>query len=94
VKLYLLTSYALLMWCLISTSILVELRQYATSRKVAGSIPDDVIGFFKWPNPCSRTMALASTKPLTEMSIRKLPGGKGQPACKADNLTATCELFV
>jgi hypothetical protein len=34
----------------------------ATSRKVAGSIPD---GFFSLPNPSSRTMALGSTKPLT-----------------------------
>jgi hypothetical protein len=33
-------------------------------------------------------MALGSTQPLTEMSTRNLPGGKGRPACKADNLTA------
>jgi hypothetical protein len=25
---------------------------------VKGSIPDEVIGFFNWPNPSSRTMAL------------------------------------
>jgi hypothetical protein len=36
-------------------------------------------------------MALVSTQPLTEMSARNLPGGKGRPACKADNLTAICE---
>jgi hypothetical protein len=29
------------------------------------------------PNPSSRTMALGSTQPLTEMSIWNLPGGKG-----------------
>jgi hypothetical protein len=34
---------------------------YATSRKVAGSIPSEVIGFLNWPNPSSRTMALGST---------------------------------
>jgi hypothetical protein len=34
---------------------------YATSGKVAGSIPDEVIGFFSRPNPSSRTMALGST---------------------------------
>jgi hypothetical protein len=34
------------------------LRHYATSRKVAGSIPDEVIGYFNLPNPSSRTMAL------------------------------------
>jgi hypothetical protein len=28
------------------------------------------------------------------MSTRNLPGGKGQPACKADNLTAICEPIV
>jgi hypothetical protein len=50
---------------------------YATSVKVAGSIPDEVIGLFGWPNPSSRTMALRSTQPLTEMSTRHLPGGKG-----------------
>jgi hypothetical protein len=50
------------------------LRRYATSRKVADSIPDEVIGFFSWPNLSSRTMALRSTQPLTEMSTRNLPG--------------------
>jgi hypothetical protein len=36
-------------------------------------------------------MALGSTQPLTEMSTRKIPGGKRRPARKADNLTAICE---
>jgi hypothetical protein len=35
-------------------------------------------------------MALGSTQPLTEISTRNLPGGKGRPARKAD-LTAICE---
>jgi hypothetical protein len=35
-----------------------------------------------------------STQPLTEMSSRNLPGGKGRPANEADNLTATCEPIV
>jgi hypothetical protein len=39
-------------------------------------------------------MALVSTQPLTEMSTRNLPGGKGQPARKADNLTAICEPII
>jgi hypothetical protein len=52
------------------------LLHYATSRQVAGSIPDEVIGFFNWPNPSSRTMALGLSQPLTEMSIRNLPDGK------------------
>jgi hypothetical protein len=65
------------------------LRHYATSRKVAGSSSDEV-DFFNWPNSSSRTMALGSTQPLTQMSTRNLPGGKGRPARKADNLTAIC----
>jgi hypothetical protein len=36
-------------------------------------------------------MALGSTQPLTEMSTRNIPVGKGRPARKADNLTANCE---
>jgi hypothetical protein len=41
-------------------------------------------------------MALGSSQPLTEMSTRKIPGGRGKarPACKADNLTAICEPIV
>jgi hypothetical protein len=68
------------------------LRHYAASRKVAGSIPDEVIGFFNWPS--SHTMALGLTQPLTEMSTRNLPGGKRRPALGADNLTAICEPIV
>jgi hypothetical protein len=48
--------------------------------------------FLNWPNLSSRTTALRSTQPLREMSTRNLPGGKGRPARKADNLTAICEL--
>jgi hypothetical protein len=65
----------------------------ATRRKVAGSSPDEV-DFFNLPNPSNHTMALGSTQPLTEMSTRNLPEGKGQPARKADNLTAICEPIV
>jgi hypothetical protein len=50
------------------------LRHYATSRKVAGSNPDEVDFFFNLPNPSSSTTALGSTQPLTEMSTRNLPG--------------------
>jgi hypothetical protein len=39
-------------------------------------------------------MALGSTQPLTEMSTRNLPGGKGRPARKADNVTAISEPVV
>jgi hypothetical protein len=70
------------------------LRHYATSRKVSRSIPDEIIGFFNWPNPSSRTMALGSTQPLTEKSTWNFPGGKGRPVRGADNLTAICEPIV
>jgi hypothetical protein len=60
-----------------------------TTRKDAGSIPDEVTGFFNRPNHSSRTMALGLTQPLTEMSTRDLPWSKGRPAHKADNLTTS-----
>jgi hypothetical protein len=70
------------------------LRSYATSRKVESSISNEVIGFFKLPNPCSRTIALRTTQPLTEITISNIYGGKARPARKADNLTAICEPTV
>jgi hypothetical protein len=39
-------------------------------------------------------MGLESTQPLTEMSTRNLPGGKGRPARKNDNLTFIYEPIV
>jgi hypothetical protein len=56
---------------------LSQLPVLSTSRKVAGSNPDKIIGFFSWPNPSSRTMALGSTQALTEMSTRNVTGVKG-----------------
>jgi hypothetical protein len=64
------------------------------SWKVAGSIPDEVIGFFNLPNLSSHIVTQGSTQPLTEMSTRNLPGGKGQPAHKAENLATICELII
>jgi hypothetical protein len=51
----------------------------------------DEVDFFNLPNLSSRTMALGSTQPLTEMSTRNFPGCKKWPARGADNLTAICE---
>jgi hypothetical protein len=45
-------------------------------------------------NPSSRTMALGSTQPLTEMSTRNLPGGEERPAREAQNITVICEPTV
>jgi hypothetical protein len=59
-----------------------------------GSIPDEVIGFFNWPNASSRTISLGSTQPLTEMSTKNLPRGKGRPARESDNLIANYEPIV
>jgi hypothetical protein len=42
----------------------------------------------------STVSALGSTQSLTETSPRNLPGSKGRPACKADNLTAIDEPIV
>jgi hypothetical protein len=50
------------------------LRHCATSRKVAGSIPDSLIGIFHFHNPPGRTMALGLTQRLTEMSTRNVSG--------------------
>jgi len=50
-------------------------RHCSTSRKVAGSIPDGVIGIFHRHNPSGRTMALGLTQPLTEMSTRNISWG-------------------
>jgi hypothetical protein len=53
-------------------------------------VPDEV-DVFNLPNPSSRTMALGSTQPLTEMSTKHFPGGKGRPARRVDNLAAIYE---
>jgi len=45
--------------------------------KVAGSIPDGVIGIFIWHNHSGRTMALGSTQPLTEMITSNIYWGGG-----------------
>jgi hypothetical protein len=68
------------------------LSSVPSGKPVAGSSPDEV-DLFNWSNPTSRTMALGSTQPLTEMSTRNVPGGKGRPAHKGD-LIAICEPIV
>jgi hypothetical protein len=66
--------------------------RYWQRRKFAGSIPDEVNGFFNWPNPSSHTTSLGATQPLTEMSSRNLRGGEGRPARKAD-VSPACYKF-
>jgi hypothetical protein len=65
--------------------------QNSTCRKIAGSIPDEVIVFFNLFNPSSRTTAPDSTQLLTQMSTRNLLEGKGRQTRKADNYAAICE---
>jgi hypothetical protein len=50
------------------------LRNYVTSQKVTGSIPDQLIGLFSIYLTLSATMVLSCTQPSTEMSTRNLPG--------------------
>jgi hypothetical protein len=60
----------------------------------AGRSPVRVPGeveLFNLPNLSSRTMALGSTQPLTEMSTRNFLGGKKLPVHRANNLAAICE---
>jgi hypothetical protein len=53
-------------------------------------VPNEV-DFFNLPNPSSCSMAMGSTQPLTEISTRNLPGGKKQPARRANNVAAIYE---
>ena len=70
------------------------LRCCATNRKVAGSIPDGVIGIFHWHNPSNRTTALGSTHPLTEMSTRKISWGKCGRCVRLTNLPPSCAVVM
>ena len=65
----------------------IWLRHYATNRKVAGSIPDGVIGFFPCHIPSGPTMTLGLTQPLIEISNRNVSWGYRRPVIKANNLT-------
>jgi hypothetical protein len=56
------------------------------SRKVNGSIPDEVTGSFN--------SSYRKTMPLAEMSSRNLPGGKEWPTCMAETQTTICEAIV
>jgi hypothetical protein len=56
------------------------------SRRSRVLFPRSLLDFFNLPNPSSLIMSLASTRPLTETSTRKLPVGKGRPSHKADNI--------
>jgi len=67
------------------------LRHCATNQKVAGSIPEDVIGNFYWHNLSGCTMALGSTQPLAEMITKNISWrGKGDRCVGLTTLTTSC----
>jgi hypothetical protein len=68
-------------------------RLQATSQKVPGSNPNQVIVVFNLPDPSSHTMTLGLIEPLTEMSTNNPRGGKARAVRKAD-LTAICKANV
>jgi hypothetical protein len=70
------------------------MRHCATSRKVADSIPDNVIGIFNWHNHSGRTMNLRSTQPLTEMSTRNISWGKGGRFVGLTTLPPSCAIVL
>jgi len=73
----------------------IWLRHCATSRKVAGSVPDGVNGIFQWHNYSGRTMALGPTQPLTEMSTKNISlGGKGCRCVGLTTLPPSCADFL
>ena len=56
--------------------------------KVAGSIPDGVIGIFHRHNPSDRTMALGVDSASNRNEYQEyFLGGKKRPLRKADNVT-------
>jgi hypothetical protein len=58
------------------------LRNCATSRKAAGSIPDGVMEIFHWHNPSGHIMALGSIQPFL--------GGKGGRRIGITTLPSSC----
>jgi hypothetical protein len=66
------------------------LRHYDTRWKVAGSSPDEAIGYFNLPNPSSRTMALGSTKPLNTNEYQESSWGvKGRRCIRLTTLPSS-----
>jgi hypothetical protein len=43
---------------------MLALGHYATSKKVAGPIPDNIIGFFTWSNPVVEARSIVVVKTL------------------------------
>jgi hypothetical protein len=54
----------MVLYCGVRAGVVVKALRY--NRQVAGSIPNSAIRIFQRHNPSGRTMALGSTRPLTE----------------------------
>jgi hypothetical protein len=63
------------------------LRYCATNRKVAGSIPDGVMGIFHWHNPSDRTMA-----PGVDSASNR--GGKVGRCVRLTTLLPSCAIVM
>jgi hypothetical protein len=60
-----------------------------------GSIPDEVIGFFfQFTQSFQPHYGAGVDSACYRNEYQNLPGGKGRPTHKADNLTANCEPIV
>jgi hypothetical protein len=83
-------------WRFPTESLCVFFLRYATSRKVAGSSPDEVIGFFFSIN----LMLPFAPRPRGLLSLEQklipedISGDKARPVRKVDNLTAIYEPVV
>ena len=70
--LHFILDFDILIFSYVGTMVEQWLRCCATNWKVAGLIPDGVIGIFHRHNLSDCTLALGSTQPLTEMSTRRI----------------------
>ena len=66
------------------------LGHWAKSLKVAGSIPNGVVGILHWHNPSGRTITLESTQSLTEEYQEYLLGCKGGLCLGLTTLPPSC----
>jgi hypothetical protein len=65
----------------------ISVFTYAINWKVAGSIPDGVIGFLNCPIPSCRTMTL-ELKSTNRNEVQEYSWGKEQLSRRADNFAA------